>query len=367
MHIARYSLSVTETAHYLMNTDVCWQPGPQSGVINDITISLTPYGALASLPIISNVPRRISVFANENTRPDDSLKRDMALALFYGSLSSRDGTYADLFWSKTNKNGTRYRGLLPLEEDEGLQAQSVRYPSYHILTSPLRRGYNILWIPVSRTPNQYKIDEKIFHASWQDILLRHRPPPRRLVGQPLLDPSNVLPAIPWQLTLDAPFRFDKAHIEKFMRQSSESRVKVYLPSVARGASDPNVSATYVFSSRWHHRLLIQIGRCVSGEGRHLTSAVWARVIYLLQQKLEEETVELADDPEHDCSYDHVSSWPGLQKTFALDTVTECDDEEHRSWLAQQVVTLSFTPCRLNRRTLILNATYGKVEGVQEER
>ncbi len=55
-------------------------------------------------------------------------------------------------------------------------------------------------------------------------------------------------------------------------------------------------------------------------------------------------MQFSNDPAHDCLEDHVSRWPALQKRCDLD--------------AEFVVTLSFTPCRINsERTLVLDASY----------
>lgn len=352
-----------------MDVDLDSQPTPHIKASNDITISLTPYGVLASLQIISNVPGpEIGSTSTEhvmtqwhNTRHTNNTHNSNTSFKPPTSPRNPSGIYADLFWSRSHKNGRRYRGLLPLEVEKDIQAHSSRYPSYRIFNSPPGRNEGILWVPFSEKPNQYEIGQEIFRASWQDILLRRCPPPRRLVGQPLPDPYNILPAIPWQFTLNAPFRFDKIHIEKFLHQSPESRVNVYSSSRASIVGDSKLAVTYAFFDVGHHRLLIQIGRCVSGKGRHLTSAVWARVVYLLLQEGDKETVELMADPHHDCSHDHVSLWPDSQKKFTLDTVTRGDDGKHQPMPAKGVVTLSFTPCHMNPRTLVLNATYGQLK------
>lgn len=350
------------------------QPRPPIGVTNDITISSTPYGVLAFLPIIVNVPCSPSI-VDEEAEPDSPTRlwHDIRHLYHVRSLhglgarfdpptTPRAGIYADLFWSRTNKDGTSYRGLLPLEADEDTHASSSRYPSYHVLGSPLGRVYNILWIPSSNQPNHYQIGKDVFRASWQSILLRHRPPPRRLVGQTLADPYNFLPAIPWQNTLNAPFRFDKAHIQKFMRQSPESLLKVYLPDPNRQKSGPrgrdsDSAVTYAFFSVGNHCIIIQVGRCLSRQMRRPTSAVWARVVHSVSRDDEEVIVRLANDPEHSCSHHHVSQWPGLQKTFRLDTVTMHDLAKYMTLLTKQIVILSFTPCPMNPRTLVLDATY----------
>ncbi len=194
--------------------------------------------------------------------------------------------------------------------------------------------------------------------AWTEVLIRHRPPLSRAPGQlPDFVAFKSTPAIPMQLTFDAPVRFPEARIRRFLIQSWSFRFEI------RGAglnspwrADSSLPTAYIFV-KWSHSIIIKIGKCQRKglPGEQLSpKAIWATVntgrLRSDDIGFEAEISTVSNNTLHRCSQDHVLQWPNLRKRF------EVDDE----WLTghMEEVTLSFAPCPLNPgTTLILAASY----------
>ena len=181
---------------------------------------------MASLPIIQV---RVPVAENTAGLSEWDPLRNEEWRQYIPYTPSGVAVYADLYWSIHSEQGTTFRGLLRLEDDLDTRAPSSRYPSYHIMVRDNHRGF--LWVPPPTASGEYTMHGQTASASWQEVLIRYRLPPHRLVPGQLPDAGrDFVPAIPVQATFDAPFRFDKAHIDRFMRQSETARVKIYSPA-----------------------------------------------------------------------------------------------------------------------------------------
>ncbi len=257
----------------------------------------------------------------------------------------RGEVFADLYWSSGSSLGRRI--FLHLELDLDGQASSSHRLSYQVGKPRLggtRIGLDRQYFGVC-PPNG--------PSSWKEVLIRHRPPLHRAPGQlPDSATSTFTPAIPMQLTFDAPVRFPEAHIRQFLMQSGSDRVEirgagVYSPWTAAS----NLPTAYVF--RWYIGLIvIRVGHCHQNQSEcgqlHRREAIWARTEYYAGKPESIETKaeigKVSTDPLHDCSQDHILQWPNFQKMFQVNYSEE--------------VTLSVTPCPLNpERTLILKASY----------
>ncbi len=176
---------------------------PGRAVSNDIpTFSITPYGILAYIPIV--------VIGGE--------------------------IFGDLYWSWYD--GTH--ALLSLVENPGSRESSSRRPSY-------RAGIPRMRICGIGATGDYRIRGEKGRASWQEVFIRHRPSPLPGLSGQLSDPRTVaIPAMPVQLTLDAPYRFDEACIREFMVESKANRVEI---RNARFPSNSNPPTIYAFPIR----------------------------------------------------------------------------------------------------------------------
>ncbi|RDX47125.1 HET-domain-containing protein [Lentinus brumalis] len=202
--------------------------------------------------------------------------------------------------------------------------------------------------------------------SWKEVLVKHRPPLRRAPGQlPDSVMSEFTPAIPIQLTFDAPVRFPEARIRKLLTDSSFERFEIHGAGVnSLWTADSNLPTAYVFVRYGHGYFVIRVGQCqqerrLRGE-QHRFDAIWATLTYSAQHvakdtvEWETEISKFSTDTGHDCSQDHVSQWPKSRNTFRLQFSEHCLDES-------DAVTLSFTRCPLNpERTLILDASYHRL-------
>ncbi len=220
----------------------------------DMSLSVTPHGVLAYIPVIT-----------------------------YQNM-----TFVDLFWCSEEKLAwpadharPASRLLLRLTKDPDTLAgpESSRRKSYIVDASRL------LWIEPPKKSLRYVIAGRQARGSWQMVLIRHRPPPHRLPGQLLLaDPRNpFIPAVPAQLVVDTPFRFDEVHIQKFGRQFGASSMTIW---------DSPTMTTYAFaferswSPTWN--IVIRVGRkCPHASKLHqflrppALNTVWATVTVLV--------------------------------------------------------------------------------------
>ncbi|TFK82485.1 HET-domain-containing protein [Polyporus arcularius HHB13444] len=247
----------------------------------------------------------------------------------------RGGLFGDLYWS----SGDGRPVFLHLEPDPDSEASSSRRTSYRVGEPRLTGSeeYDDA-CPPDGPP------------SWKEVIIRHRPPLHRAPGQlPVSATFRFTPAIPMQLTLDAPVRFPEARIWQFLIQSESDRFEI------RGAglespwtAESTHPVAYVFVGLQY--TIIRIGRCHQdgppGEQRR-PEAIWATLSigYVGDNDIEGEAEisKVSADTLHDCSQDHVLQWPNLRKRFTIPFKKE--------------VTLSFTPCPLNpERTLVLEAS-----------
>lgn len=265
----------------------------------------------------------------------------------------------DLYWS-TDRSHRRDAAVLYLEEDPDSRACSSIRPSYRVSCSLAR----VFWTDgcLNSETGEYMACGETVRASWQEVLIRHRPPLRRLPGQ-LSDPRTTsIPPVPMQLSLDSPFRFDPAHIRKFMHEFATDRVSIFAAEPHRShMADSGLALTYLFERSSSEFIIIQAGHCQRDwvPGTHPRPApgpIWAKVSGVASltspTRAREEAMKLKKGPAHDCFDDHISRWSGLRKTFHLNV----------PWYhlaAMSPVILTFTPCPINpERTLILDASLG---------
>ncbi|RDX40462.1 HET-domain-containing protein [Lentinus brumalis] len=253
----------------------------------------------------------------------------------------RGKTFADLYWSL----GDGRRVFLHLEPDPDSEAISSRRTSYRV-GEPRQTGDFFL-----TGDEAYFVRPPDGPPSWKEVLIKHRPRLHRAPGQlPGSTTFRFTPAIPMQLTFDAPVRFPEARIRQFLIQSHSNRFEI------RGAgcfslwtAGPNLPTAYSFLRHVDGRcIIIKVGQCPRvwewpPRKQRRLQAVWATVTvtdYL-------NSPWGIDVPLHDCSQDHVLQWPDLRKRFEVPYERETLE-----------VTLSFTPCPLNpKRTLILRASF----------
>ena len=295
--------------------------------INNMSFVVTPHGLLAYIPII---------------------------------VSHSGDTYADLFWA--TPDGIRY--LLCLRAVTDLhEAQRSRRPLYRVENTRLKE---VEMSPLD--PAAYLLGGQMVQASWQEILIRHRPPSHRHPGQLSDTHRAFIPAIPLQLALHAAFRFDEARMRKFLHESQLDFVEHR--NTGFTSQDPDfpqaLPATFTFIRlrKYPFALMIRVGQCRhtqspgnSDQPQPVAQAIlWATVhaipgkvgsydqCSVLYDKIEAQS----KDPLHDCLDDHVSEWPAFRKTFEVD-----DGRREVS-----TVILSFAPCPISpERTLVLDASY----------
>ncbi|RDX40888.1 hypothetical protein OH76DRAFT_281039 [Lentinus brumalis] len=288
--------------------------------VNKMTFSVTPTGIRANIPIFQ-----------------------------------WDGqTSADLYWSSGNGSGRRVFLHLELDPD-GSQASSFHRLSYQV-GDPRLTG-------IDADGKYFGVRPPDEPQSWKEVLVKHRPPLRRAPGQlPDSVMSEFTPAIPMQLTFDAPVRFPEARIRKLLTDSSFDRFEIHGAGVnSLWTADSNLPTAYVFVRYGHGYFVIRVGQCqqerrLRGE-QHRFNAIWA-TLTSSAQRVANDTVEwemeiskFSTNTGHDCSQDHVSQWPESRKTFELQFNEQRLGDEPD-------VTLSFTRCPLNpERTLILDASY----------
>ena len=283
--------------------------------------------------------------------------------------------YVDLFCSvaQTDYRGGRKLRVPPAYAHAGIVLLSLQRGSdssglsqYHVDSRRLH-----LCGP-STTCGIYVIDGQTVHASWRDVLIRHRLPlPEQFTDA---DRAVFIPAVPIQLALDAAFRFDEAHIQKFLRESGSIRVEHrnahFRSPFLEDTSDVDSPTAFIFFPNSHrlmvtdgsehlgYPIMIKVGQChrvsspqqlPSGlqDPSQPVPVLWATVnLSPLTASYQHSDVESRvswSDPMHDCLSDHVSQWPDLRKWFDL---------------RRAAVTLSFTPCPISpMRTLVMDASY----------
>ncbi len=257
-------------------------------------------------------------------------------------------TFAELYWSSAN--GSARRVFLHLELDPDSQASSFHSLSYQVGNPRLTGIYPGTKYFDVRPPDG--------PASWKEVLIRHRPPPRRAPGQlPDSAMSDFTPAIPMQLTFDAPVRFPEARIRKLRTDSKFDRFEIHGAGVnSHWTADSNLPTAYTFMRYGCGYFVIRVGQCqqerrLRGE-QHRFNAIWATVTDSSGTGGQTEISKFSTDAGHDCSQDHVSQWPESRKTFELPFAGI------NLFVLSDAVTLSFTRCPLNpERTLILDASY----------
>ncbi len=153
------------------------------GNLNEITFAVTPHGIQANIPIVA----------------------------------CGDAIFGDLYW----RDG-KSCGLLRLEEDPDNRAAPSRRSSYCVC-SP-----RILQTRRPMEGGEYIISGHTGRASWREVLIRPAPSPHdsRLPGQLSDSRLTFIPAMPRQLALDAPYRFDEASIRRFLRDSRADSLEV---------------------------------------------------------------------------------------------------------------------------------------------
>ncbi len=260
----------------------------------------------------------------------------------------RGEVFGDLYWS--SGDGSNRRVFLHLELDHDSEASALHRLQ---VGNPRLVGF-----ATSRQGKYFDLRPPDGPSSWNEVLIRHRPP---LCPQLRYSTASTftVPAIPMQLTLDAPFRFPDARIRQFLFQSRSTRFEVrggggHSPWMA----DSNLPTQYVFANYSSSRFIIVVvvGHCQQerSPGKQCRpEGIWATVsarysVGRVWEDLDAEISKLLTDTLHDCSQDHVLQWPDLRKRFKV----------YRHGHSTVAVTLSFTPCPLNPKgTLVLEASY----------
>lgn len=206
-----------------------------------------------------------------------------------------------------------------------------------------------------------EVQEQNTRVSWQTVLIKHRPPPHRLLPQ-----GRIVPSLPTQFYLDSPVRIHEDDLRSFINLCGAVWTKVLNADSRHDLGHGNLvrhpPTIYVFYVRDYQRtvtILITFGQCerkrLAEDGQ--TSAVapvWAtvRTIWMMQWQRDKDNISRSDVG-HVCLEDHVQNWPNSQKIFNL------DGEGQSQTLGD--ATLSFTPCPINpRRTLVLHPSFRSV-------
>ena len=307
---------------------------------NRLSFTVTPEGVLASIPVVE----------------------------WNGK------SYADLYWAADDGS----RMLLCIESDPDSHARSgpSHGPSYRV--GHVRNGHSgprLEWIDPPSARGQYTLHGHSAFASWQTILIKHRPSLLRAPGQlPNSYMSTFLPLMPMQLAVQAPFRVDEGRMQQLLQEFLPDKVEVRNAQL-RMLEDPTSAGaqpihpagdsptSYVIQSiiRRNRRtylwvLIIKVGQCRRAESGMGTQsrpgpALWAEVVSFQgklhpTEEIEQQIIKVADSPEHDCRRDHVLGWPALRKQFELNF-----------WTGRSVVW-SFKPCPINPEgTLVLDASF----------
>ncbi|KAI0718605.1 heterokaryon incompatibility protein-domain-containing protein [Cerioporus squamosus] len=196
---------------------------------------------------------------------------------------------------------------------------------------------------------------------WTHVDLLHRLP----IGA-RVDPRSSLhhPPLTLDTSLRAPFRFNALDKWRFVHygwlyMSSPSTSALQRDSPAVPQWDGTPPALVAFSDGQGVQFTLRFGRCdyepaseatdssdgqtrgpASGQG-----ALWAD----MQVAESEDEDELVARP-HDCSRDHVDRWTLRTKMFSMG-----DDDGKVSWfMGYWKLRLAFTPCPLNRDTLVVH-------------
>ncbi|KAI0692862.1 heterokaryon incompatibility protein-domain-containing protein [Cerioporus squamosus] len=277
-----------------------------------MTFSLTPHGVLARLPIVT----------------------------FRGRV------YADLSWSTAEVaygHTSRWRW-------EGVARILLILRPYSHNPDRSRPSYTVGYLYFGNKHRRLVApSDDVFRkqgtTQWKDVYLIHDPP------ESTVDRPDPLIDISFNHNLNAPFRFPPENVQSFV--TSLGQLPVSHPTVQISAHNAGMPwdgpATFTFSrpkSLHYPPIVIAVGRCPFGR------SLWA-MAYSLRQT---EPPMIARFREHSCPKDHLAEWPELTRTFEV--------FRKELWLGMLpayrtiviVITLSFTSCRLNPRTLILHAS-----------
>ncbi len=182
-------------------------------------------------------------------------------------------------------------------------------------------------------------------TQWKDVYLIHDPP------ESTVDRPDPLIDIPFNHNLTAPFRFPPENVWTFV--NSLGQLPVSHPTVEISACNAGMPwagpAIFTFSrpkSLHYPPIVLEVGWCSCGH------SLWAMAYSLYPA----ETLMTAAPREHSCPADHLAEWSDLKKTFEV--------FRKELWLGMLsayrtivvVITLSFTPCRLNPQSLVLHAS-----------
>ncbi|RPD54186.1 HET-domain-containing protein [Lentinus tigrinus ALCF2SS1-7] len=284
-------------------------------------------------------------------------------------IECRTRTYADLHWLQSVGG---YPVLLCLRSTDNATRQDedgedTEWKIGSIRGQPGPPAYEVdrprlLEIQALSYPGIYTIQGEVVRASWQDVFIKHRPSPRHIPGQLPDSRLPFIPAIPMQLPLHAPYRFDPTDIRKFQRQLDGPEVKIYNPAVPGAPVRYRFRAGHKWTSQW---ITINVGQCLRKE----ENPVWATLLVTNHGHKE-------DSVDHDCQFDHISEWPTRDSSDSgkesanrsSDAVTSHQKDfplasrkfYHGYKLFREeggLITLSFAPCPINpARTLVLKAS-----------
>ncbi|RPD57981.1 HET-domain-containing protein [Lentinus tigrinus ALCF2SS1-7] len=281
-----------------------------------MTFSLTPHGVLAHLPIVT----------------------------------IRGRIYADLSWSTSSVT----YGHTPLWRWEGVARILLILRPYSHNPDRSRPSYTVGYRYFGDKHRRLVAPpEDVFRkrgkTQWKDVYLIHGPPDS---GDLSRDRPDPLIDIPFNRHLNPPFRFPPENLQSFVNSLgtlpvSHPTIEISVENAGRAWHARPGPTTFTFSrpkSLHYPPLVIAVGWCPFGR------SLWAKACAM---------TEGATYHDHSCQDgDHVSDWAGPNKTKTFEVYRK------ELWLGMLpgyrtiavAITLSFTPCRLNPRTLILHAS-----------
>ncbi|PIL37585.1 hypothetical protein GSI_01279 [Ganoderma sinense ZZ0214-1] len=269
------------------------------------TLSVTPYGVLAHIPVIE-LPQ---------------------------------GTIAIFFWM----NKQDHLGLRLSPCSSSIDSSRLLYDVFP--------GDSRL-VPLSVDENDYIVDGHPVHAVWKKLYIAHRPPPDTLAP----DASTSL-YIPLNLGVLMPFRVPGGSIHE-LHVSTGLRLASVSPMTLPWTGSSPVTLTFEPDNDDTRANILpgielHLGRCTKSvpvgqapSGRHL-GPHWARLVF---HDLKYMSPHGDADDGHSCSEDHVEDWPQSMKVIQPPW---SQPDGISGLLAPPPAKLCCTPCPLNPGTTLV--------------
>ena len=293
-----------------------------------MSFTLTPHGALAHLPLVT----------------------------------IRGRVYADLSWSTSEVS---YAHSASRWRREGIARTLLILRPYSHNTDRSRPSYTVGYLYSGDSHRRLvappgDILRRRGKTQWKDIYLIHVP------EGATTDSPDPLIDIPFNRDFSPPFRFPPENVQSFansLRALPVSHPAVHM--LAKHTRRPwRAPATFTFSrpeSIHHPPIVIAVGCCPYGGG-----SLWANACALdhldSEPPADTRVQRFQRALDHACPDDHVSEWTGLGLASTVSETFEVYRRElwhgvlSRYRTVAVTVTLSFGPCRLGPRTLVLHAS-----------